>query len=278
MPPLTRRLVGVCLGLSLLAGCTAPGPRAYQDAAEGLGFRAAEVAGEGFTHRVYLNRAAARADVEVLHVYLDGDGIPWHGRGRPALDPSPRNPLVLRLMARDGAPAVYLGRPCHLDAKESSACRPWHWTHGRYSEAVVASMASALSRILERHPAERVLLIGYSGGGALAMLIAPRLPAVEGVVTLAANLDVAGWADHHGYSRLEGSLDPARRPPLPPRIRQWHWVGADDREVPPPLVARALAGQQGAALEVIPGLDHACCWEAHWPRLLDVVSGADQAR
>jgi hypothetical protein len=111
------------------------------------------------------------------------------------------------------------------------------------------------------------------------MLIAPRLPAVDGVVTLAANLDVAGWADHHGYSRLEGSLDPSRQPPLPPRIRQWHWVGADDRQVPPRLIAQGLTQQTAARIEVIPGLDHACCWEAHWPRLLAAVRRqADQAQ
>lgn len=272
MPPLIRRLAGVCLGLSLLAGCSAPGTRAYQDAAAAFGFTTDEVVGEGFIHRLYLNAAASRTGHGELHVYLDGDGIPWHGRGRPALDPSPRNPLVLRLMAQDGEPAVYLGRPCYLGVGGRAACRPWHWTHGRYGEAVVASMTAALSRLLEIHPAERVLLIGYSGGGALAMLMAPRLPTVDGVVTLAANLDVAGWADHHGYSRLEGSMDPARQPPLPPLVRQWHWVGEDDREVPPQLVERGLSDQPAARLEVIPGIDHSCCWESHWPRLLEVVS------
>jgi hypothetical protein len=39
----------------------------------------------------------------VLHVYLDGDGTPWDGN-TAAVDPTPRNTLVLGLMRLDDRP------------------------------------------------------------------------------------------------------------------------------------------------------------------------------
>jgi pimeloyl-ACP methyl ester carboxylesterase len=257
-----------------LGGCETPAIRAYQQTATAKGLVQHTVDGEPFAHRVYLNDAAVARHPGRLNVYLDGDGIPWRGYAQPALEPTARDPLVLRLMALDPGPAVYLGRPCYLGVYEPARCIPWHWTHGRYSETVVASMVQALHRIIDRQRVDELTLIGYSGGGALAMLIAPRLVGVSRVITLAANLDLKAWVDHHGYSPLSGSLDPAQQPPLPTHIAQWHWVGGHDRAVPPAVVEKGLAHQSGAHFEVIPAIDHACCWEAHWPRLLEVAAHA----
>lgn len=272
-----RLLATVGLIQGLLAGCQAPAVRTYEHTAAGHGFSGLEVAGDPFNHRVYLNRAASAPIASRLHVYIDGDGIAWHDHGRPALEPTARNPLVLRLMALDPGPAIYLGRPCYLGVYDPAICAPWYWTHGRYGKPVVDSMVRALTRILEDHAVRDLTLIGYSGGGTLAMLMAARLAEVSSVVTLAANLDVQAWADHHGYSPLSGSLDPARQPPLPAHIRQWHWVGGDDLEVPPGVLEKGLAHQPGAHAQVIPGVDHACCWEDRWPLLLKAVTREGQA-
>ena len=70
-------------------------------------------------------------------------------------------------------------------------------------------MAAALSDILQRRPYQGLVLIGYSGGGVLAMLLAEQFPATQAVVTVAGNLDTDAWAIEHGYSPLRGSLNPA---------------------------------------------------------------------
>jgi pimeloyl-ACP methyl ester carboxylesterase len=57
-----------------------------------------------------------------------------------------------------------------------------------------------------------VLLIGHSGG-ALAILLAARVPQVVAVVTIAGNLDTDVWTKLHGYLRLQGSLNPIAAPP-----------------------------------------------------------------
>ena len=274
MPVLTGRglVVATLLVTGLFAGCVAPGTRGFNHVADQHGLTSHVTEGRGFRHRTFVNGPARSGVGGRLHVYLDGDGIPWRGLGRPALDPTPRNPMVLRLMASDAAPAIYLGRPCYLGVFDNARCNPWIWTHGRYSEAVVDSMVAALQAETQRLGADELILVGYSGGGALAMLIASRLASVVGVVTLAANLDLRAWTDHHGYSALVGSIDPSREATLPDRVRQWHWVGEDDRQVPPFVVERGLSRQRDVLFEVLPRLDHRCCWEAVWPGLLRRVN------
>lgn len=270
LPALARRflLPAFLLQALLSAACTGPGVRNFEQLAERHDLLSRQVAGLGFEHRVFVNRPARSGPLARLHVYIDGDGIPWRGRGRPALDPTPRDPLLLRLMTRDPAPAIYLGRPCYIGVFDATRCAPWVWTHGRYGERVVASMVAVLRDEMQGLQVDELRLVGYSGGGTLAMLIAARLDGVVDVVTLAANLDVRAWTEHHGYSPLAGSLDPAQLSPLPARIRQWHWVGRDDRQVPPSVVEHGLRNQGEVTFEVLPRVDHRCCWESLWPRLL----------
>jgi alpha-beta hydrolase superfamily lysophospholipase len=111
-------------------------------------------------------------------------------------------------------------------------------------------------------------LIGHSGGGTLAMLLAERVGRIDAVVTIAGNLDVAGWTRLHDYQPLSASLDPSTRPPLPKQIRQIHFAGGRDKEVPPDLIAAAARRQPDARLELRPDFDHACCWVRDWPELL----------
>jgi hypothetical protein len=236
-----------------------------------MGLVVMQVRGQGLPLRVYA-RGGLHGPVKQLHVYLDGDGTPWLGPGLPAADPTPRNPLVLELMRLDPAPAIYLARPCYSGLGPVPPCGPWRWTHGRYSTLVVESLADALNAVAARWQAEQVALIGYSGGGTLAMLVAPRVPRVRLVATLAADMDVEAWGILHHYSPLVDSLDPARAPPLPAHILQLHWVGADDANTPPELIRRGLRHQPGARLEVLPGLSHVEGWPGVWPYLLQEIA------
>ena len=204
-----------------------------------------------------------------LHVYVGGDGTPWRA-GRPADDPTPRNPLMLELTALDPGPSLYLGRPCYHGLAQTSPCTSTFWTMERYSEAVVSSMEAALRRFLERGEFDRVIWFGYSGGGTLAVLLAPRFAESAGLVTVAANLDIDAWADLHGYPRLIGSLNPANQPSLPDRMYQRHYVGARDRVVPKEIVGRGPINP--GTVIVIPSYDHTCCWAQIWPAILDEVT------
>jgi len=247
-----------------LDGCATPQER-VEHLARTAGFDRQVVAGEPFEHLVFV-RHGGRTGAD-FNVYIEGDGTPWLTRYRVSEDPTPRRPLMLELMRLDPGPALYLGRPCYFGLMNH--CRAGHWTSDRYAETVVASMAAALREIrreLGWHG--QPVLIGHSGGGALAMLLAPRVPDTRAVLTLAGNLDIDAWTDLHEYSPLAGSLNPAEAAPLPARIRQLHIVGGEDQSVPPHITRAGLAPQQNAEVLRFPGQAHHCCWRELWPSIL----------
>jgi pimeloyl-ACP methyl ester carboxylesterase len=258
----------VLLLLLTTAACAAPASEFTRRAAA-LNMTAEVVRGDPFDHVVF--SGPPQTGSRRLHVYLDGDGTPWLG-GRPARDPTPRKPLVLSLMAHDAVASVYVGRPCYHGLVDAPGCTTKLWTSGRYSEAVVASMAAAVRRIIAIRGIDDIAWFGYSGGGSLAVLLAARFPESTAVVTVSANLDIAGWTDAHGDLPLSDSLNPARQAPLPDRIVQIHYAGGRDRRVPVDVVRSGVTG--AGRVVVMPKYDHACCWAEEWPRILAEVERA----
>jgi len=250
------------------AGCVGAPERIDQEAAH-LGFTRRAVAGNGFFHVVY-QQLKTTSD-HVLHVYLEGDGTPWIRERWLADDPTPRKPLMLRLMAFDALDSVYVGRPCYHGLARTPPCTPRFWTSARYSHEVVDSMATVVRRILDERGSNTLRLFGHSGGGTLAMLLAEQLGSTQAVVTLAGNLDVEAWVRYHRYTPLAQSLNPARRSPLDRSIRQLHVIGSDDRIVLPRFLD--AAARRGVVRNVVEveGFTHSCCWEQVWPQILQWV-------
>lgn len=204
----------------------------------------------------------------LLHVYIEGDGAAWLSPWHPPRDPTPDRPVALALAAQDPSPAViYLGRPCqYLDAAALAACPPKYWTSHRFAPEVVESYQRALDMLKARHGAERLRLVGYSGGGVLALLLAGLRKDVVQVITVASPISVAEWTAWHKVSPLDGSLDPATLGKhLPPAV---HIVGGRDRVVPAEVVA-PFAAQSDGRLRRVPDFDHECCWSRDWRRLLE---------
>jgi pimeloyl-ACP methyl ester carboxylesterase len=202
-----------------------------------------------------------------LHIYLEGDGRIWRNPEQLFADPTPPRSLVLQLLQQDPAPALFIGRPCYFSVTDPQ-CAPHWWTAARYSQAVVDSVAAVAARWAQ--PYADVVLIGYSGGGALAVLMAPQLAQTRAVVTLAGNLDTAQWVQHHRYSEevIGASLNPAAQAPLPQRVAQWHYAGGADDNVLWPWIAAYSARQHGAHFIRHEQFDHHCCWVQQWPALL----------
>jgi hypothetical protein len=267
--PAAVRCAAVLL-VAALAACATPAER-FDRRASDLGLQALQLPGDAFQLRAYM--AGVQPGSATLHVYVEHDGTPWVRPDRVSDDPTPRTPFALELMAKDSGPRLLLGRPCYF-APEDPPCNPAVWTHARYSPEVVASMVAALRGFLATHPHEHVVLIGYSGGGTLAWLIAARLPETNRVVTVAANLDTDAWARLHGYSPLAGSQNPALLPRLAPAIDQRHYVGGRDTNVPPAVVQSFARGHPEARVIEIAEFDHSCCWLERWPQLLDGTQGA----
>ena len=204
----------------------------------------------------------------MLKVYVEHDGTPWIGGEAVAADPTPRVPLALELMARDTGPRLFLGRPCYYRFTTQTGCTPYLWTHGRYSSEVVDSMVAAVRSYGASRSFGSVVLIGYSGGGTIAWLMAQRMPEVDGVLTVAANLDVELWTGAHSYAPMRGSLNPASEPPLPSSVVQVHFQGGRDGNVMPEIGRSFAQHHPDAYVVEIPEFDHVCCWVERWPDLL----------
>lgn len=243
--------------------------------------RAARLASEnGWTYREFRGsrflvagfHSGLAGASEELAVYLEGDGVAWETRFLPSSDPTPARPLALRLAIQDPLPkAIYLGRPCQYVGAEAPPCRVEWWTSHRYAPAVVQSLSEAIDAAKALAGARTVHLVGYSGGGALAALLAAARRDVGSVITVGANLDHAGWTALHGDSALTGSLNAADVAEAVQSVPQVHFVGGKDTMVPPRLVQAYLArmsDRSSVLVRVVPAHDHECCWPETWPALV----------
>ncbi len=238
-----------CLFLGILcAGCAS--------------FPREEVARQGFKERILLVEgfrlfALVREEENGApwSVFIEGDGQAWASRTRPSADPTPKNPVALRLALRDAAPnRLYLARPCQYEKSEK--CEVKYWTSHRFSPEIVRAMSAAIDRITRAAPKH---LIGYSGGGAIAALLASERGDVASLTTYAGNLDSAAFSDFHQVSPLTGSMNPKDQAASLKAVPQRHYVGSEDSIVPVSLVEGFIAAQgKGACAElvVIEGADH----------------------
>jgi len=230
------------------------------------------VTGKPFVHKVYVNQAAFTDQTDnkhqrFLHVYIGGDGQPY-ASGKYTQNPTPSNPLLLGLMEQDKQAAIYLGRPCYFNPVDDK-CDPSWWTIRRYNERVVTSLLAALSHFSSRY--EHIVLIGYSGGGALATLMAERLKEARMLITVAGNLDIFEWTTHHQYTPLMESLNPAERPPLRQNIIQLHYAGEKDNNIKADWIKSFSDKQKQAEFHLIEDADHSCCWDKQWPEILTKI-------
>ncbi len=273
--PVSRQRWCGALLLAALSGCAAlkspESPAERADAqAQARQFQPVAVLA-GTPVRAWL-RQPARAPVDAdatLTVYIEGDGAEWRGKFEPPADPTPDNALSLRLALRDPATRVaYLGRPCqYLDADALAHCPSILWQRARYGEHAVTIMSAALDVLLLTANVRRLRLVGYSGGGAIAALLAAQRTDVSCLVTVAAPLDTETWAEAIEITPLADSLNPLALAPRLASLAQTHIAGAADDVVPARTLRRFAEALPDARVEVIEGYDHDCCWVHAWERL-----------
>jgi pimeloyl-ACP methyl ester carboxylesterase len=255
--------------LLTLAACTGSRQALWADLTEGGGWRRDIVPAGQFDLAAAFPPTLAG---EVLTVYLEGDGLAYVRPRQPALDPTPDDPIALRLALADPKSSAWLGRPCQYTLPDHGrGCGEAYWTGSRYAPEVVDGMNSALDALKARTGAHRLILAGYSGGGALAVLIAARRTDVTAVVTVAANLDLAYWTSRDGLAPLRGSLDPADVAAALGTVPQLHFTGGRDvttgTDVIRSYLHRLPAGAPARLIEIA-DFDHSCCWAKNWPNLV----------
>jgi len=254
--------------MAFLSACVSSPSKLFLSKAEGLGFSESSLATPRFDLKVYARPSLNLERSKKLHVYLDGDGKPFIRNQYIAVDPTSSGDLILELMRLDKTSSVLVGRPCYHQIAGARNCDNKWWTSSRYSPAVVNSMIEAINQIT-KNANQKITLIGFSGGGALAMLIAAKLESVEKIITINANLDTDAWVRQHNYSSLVGSLNPIEALDAVKAIPQHHLVGANDSNVDSSQWSSKVGQYDNANVTSFPNFTHLCCWADIWSEFIN---------
>ncbi len=226
-------------------------------------------------------QSITKADA-VATIYIEGDGLAWLSHKRVSPNPTPKNPVALKLSLLDpAANVIYLARPCqYVDLKTEKNCRSDYWTTKRLAPEVVASMDEAITQIKQRADIDKIRLVGYSGGGAIAAILAATRDDVIDLRTVAGNLDIEVFARHHKVTPLVGSMNPVDFADSLANMPQMHFVGEKDdiitRAITESYVNRLKeydADLRCVKVRRIRNASHATGWETVWQRYADEVVG-----
>ena len=209
---------------------------------------------------------------ENIRVYIEGDGRAWETKSRLSDDPTPSNPVALTLATADPSDAIaYIARPGQFSAPDSAECDSTYWSARRFAPEVVEAFNKAIDVLKEKSGAKNVELVGYSGGGAIVVLLAARRNDVTSLRTIAGNLDPKALCDYHKVSSLDGSMDPLDVAEKVANIPQRHFVSSGDSVVPA-SIAESFAGKTGdqkhESITMVPGTTHTAGWQKAWPSLI----------
>lgn len=266
-----RRPARYLLLLSLaLAGCADLNARA-DIMAQAASLRHEHIATDNFVLTAFVR--ITRHDLP-LTIYVEGDGMAWRSRNEPSADPTPRKAMGLALAAADLTPnVVYLARPCQYTPRAANpSCEITYWTDKRYSEKIVRAINQAVAHYAAQVPGQRLHLVGFSGGGALVVLVAARRSDVASLRTVAGNLDHVAVNRHHKVSAMPESLNAIDVAKQVAAIPQIHFTGENDQIVPPFIAQRfvSIAGKCAQA-RLVQGMSHDDDWNRLWPELLAII-------
>lgn len=221
--------------------------------------------------RGYLRAARVGAP---LVVYIEGDGRAWVSAHTPSPDPTPVNPVALQLAVIDRAEnVVYLARPGQYSVDGTDRR---YWLSARFSAEVVDSYLVSIRELARELAAPAIHLVGFSGGGAIAVLVADRLQASDmnttrlTVRTVGGNLDIEAWTRMLRLTPLSGSLNPADVAARLVTVPQRHLIGLRDRQVPRAVLDAYLARlpDRGCVEVVEVDVGHGGPWQDAWSRAL----------
>lgn len=166
-----------------------------------------------------------------LKVYIEGDGFAWIDRHTLSSNPTPVNPVALKLATMDTYENIaYIARPCQYITNKN--CTKEYWSHKRFSKEVIQSINQAVSILKKQTKSNQIKLVGFSGGGAIAALLAAKRDDVKDIVTIAGNLNHELLNKHHNTSPMSGSLNPVDIASSISHIKQIHYIGGKDTIIP----------------------------------------------
>ena len=219
-----------------------------------------------------------------LFVYIEGDGKAWVSKYRLSSNPTPDDPLTLKLAAIDKHPnVIYIARPCQFtELNLDRNCSSKYWSTARYSKQVVDSINEVIDNFKnfvfkENKDGNGIHLIGYSGGATIAGIIASHRHDIKSLRTIAGNLDHDAVSDFHKTTKLDQSLNLINFTENISHIPQIHYIGEHDQIIPVYVVKNFVAKINNfkhtncATYMILSKLDHYHGWEKAWSELVEKI-------
>ena len=272
-------LLQFTLFLFLFSGCSSVSERVEK--AETLsmehGFQKSVIKTKAFLLTTYIRFQQEGLPVSI---YIEGDGYAYAGRHRVSSNPTPKNPMGLKLALVDTTPnVVYIARPCqYIQLKDDPNCHQDYWTTKRYSTEVMDATNEAINTLKNKLGFKQIRLIGYSGGGTVAAILATKRNDVIDLRTVAGNLDIDAFVRVHEVTPLTGSLNPIDFANTLVNIPQVHFVGEKDDIITETISNSYLdklmeydPNLRCVQVQRISGVSHTKGWETMWQRYADEV-------
>jgi predicted esterase len=190
------------------------------------------------------------------------------------------------------AVAAAVLRPGYGDGTDRSDGMRGETTGDNYTPEVIDAVATAIGQLTARYHPRRTILVGHSGGAAIAAdLLGSKGAVADAALLVSCPCDLAAWRKHMQsvkggaiWDRRVRSLSPiAVVDGIPASVRMSLLVGSDD-PVTPPALTQAYAEAlriHGAKIDltVAPGLTHNILLEPGTiARLKDLVGAVDGDR
>lgn len=178
---------------------------------------------------------------DLLKVYIEGDGFAWVNKNTVSNDPTPINPIALKLALNDySSNIIYIARPCQYNLKIDKNCNKDYWSKKRFSIEVIKSFNELLDGLKVKNKYKKFELIGFSGGGAIATLLASKRSDVIKITTIAGNLNHKLVNKIHNVSLMKESLNPIDIAEKISNIKQIHYIGEKDKIITREIVESYL--------------------------------------
>lgn len=211
-------------------------------------------------------------NITPLNVYIEGDGLSWINKYRLSSNPTPTEPLVLELATYDpNENILYIARPCqYIDLNLETHCNAKYWSKSRFSEEVISSIEQVINHY-RSNCNQKVNIIGYSGGGNIAAIIAARNKYVISLRTIAGNLDHVTLHHYHNVTQLNDSLNAIDFTKNLKYCPQLHLIGVNDIIVPEIIVGKfAKKINNPACISIIKlaHVDHYRGWSKIWSNII----------
>ena len=206
-------------------------------------------------------------------VYIEGESRGSINSHTTRYNPTPLNPVALKMAVQDKSKnLIYISVPCaNFTLDRIQACNQKYFKTHRFAPEVIASYNQVLDYYRKRYDIKGFHLVGFSGGGVVATLLAQQQPDILTLRTIAAPLDTQIAQRLSQTNSFSHSQNPSSDPFTLGVLPQHHFLGDKDEFVTPVILSsflQEMGPSRCVRTSLISGPTHRDGWDERWPELM----------